>query len=209
MIAHEHAMHQTAIDVAATNDKEHRTMRRFFIGFLIIAAILVGGSAVASVAYQVGLSTAITTVAQTAPEGSIVTPVVPGGYPGYGYGYGHGWGWGGPGAGIFGLLGTLLVLFLVIALLRAAFFRGGRRGWGGGPGGGPGHWGGPGGWGRPDTGGGSPWERYAHDRFQTWHRESHEGPGQTGSGGATGSTGATPTDLGGTPGPTGPTDRGA
>ena len=188
-------------------------MRQFFIGLLIIAAILVGGSAVASVAYQAGLSTAITTVAQTAPEGSIVTPVVPGGYPGYGYGYGHGWGWGGPGAGVLGLLGTLLVIFLISALLRAAFFRGGRRGWGGpgwggGPGwaGGPGHRGGPAAWGPPGTAGGSPWERQAHDTFDTWHRESHSGPGSEGS---TGSTGPAPTDLVGTPGPNGPTDRGA
>lgn len=162
-------------------------MRNFFIGFLIVAALVAGGGLVANVAYQAGLSTAITTVAQTAPEGSIVTPVVPGAYPGYGYGYGYGHGWGGPGSGVFGFLGTLFVIFLIFGLLRLAFFRG--RGWGGPGRGGPGGWGGPSGRG------------HMHDTFESWHRESHEGPGSPSSTNPTNPTGQT--------GPTSPAERGA
>ena len=65
-----------------------------------------------------------------------------GGYPGYGYapayGYGYGWGWH-AGFGFFGFLATLFFLFIVFALIRAIFWRGGsgrRGGWG------PGGWGG-------------------------------------------------------------------
>lgn len=144
-------------------------MRQFFIGFLIVAAILVGGSVIANVAYQVGVQTAVTTVAATAPEGTVVTPVVPGGVPGYGYGYGYGpgWGWhGGPGSGIFGLLFGLFFLFLLFGLIRAAFGRG--RGWGG-PGGGG--WGGPGAWGNHERNGDRPRERQARDLHDSWHRE--------------------------------------
>ena len=34
-------------------------MRSFFIGFLLLAALLVGGSVVANVAYQAGVQTAV------------------------------------------------------------------------------------------------------------------------------------------------------
>lgn len=131
-------------------------MRNLFIGFLVIAAVLVGGVAIANTAYQAGLSTAITTAAANAPDGTVVTPVAPGAYP---YGYGHGWGWG-PGFGLFGLLGTLLFLFLIFALIRAAFWRGG-----------PGRWGGPGGWGGPN-GWGDQRSRF-RDGFDEWHRQAH------------------------------------
>ena len=169
-------------------------MRQFFIAFLILAAVVVGGSVVANVAYQAGLSTAITTVAATAPEGTVVTPVVPGGVPPYGYGYGPGWGWhGGPGFGIFGFLFGLFFLLLLFGLIRAAF--GGGRRWGGPGGWGPGGWGGPGGrgWGHGEHGehGEHPWERAARDRHEAWHREqrgeSSAGGGQAGTSGASGS----------------------
>jgi hypothetical protein len=137
-------------------------MRNLFIGLLIVAAIVVGGGFVAQAAYQAGLSTAITTAAANAPDGSVVTPVAPGAYPyGYGYGYGYGPGWG-HGFSIFGFLGTLLFIFLIIGLLRAAFWRG--RGWGGGGRG----WGGPGKWGDHD-----PRSRF-HETFEDWHRRAHE-----------------------------------
>ena len=128
-------------------------MRTFFIGFLILAAVLVGGSVVANVAYQAGVQTAVTTVAATAPEGTVVTPVAVPAY-GYGYGYGPGWGWHG-GFSFFGILFGLFILFLFFGLLRAAFGRG--RGWGGR--GGPGGWGyggGPGGWSGHDHNGERP-----------------------------------------------------
>jgi hypothetical protein len=165
---------------AADNTKESHVMRQLFIGFLILAAVVVGGSAIANVAYQAGVQTAVTTVAATAPEGTIVTPVAPAYGYGYGYGYGPGWGWhGGPGFGIFGFLIGLFFIFLFIGLLRAAFGRG--RGWGDGRGG----WGGPGGWG---PGGPRRWAEHegVKETFETLHRESHSGSG----GGASG-TGAT------------------
>ena len=177
-------------------------MRTFFIGFLILAAVLVGGSVVANVAYQAGVQTAVTTVAATAPEGTVVTPVVPAavpGYPYYGYGYGPGWGWHG-GFSIFGFLIGLFFLFLLFGLLRAAFGRG--RGWGG-PGGGWGYRGGPGGWSNHDHNGDRPWERQARELHDSWHREN---PGEPGGPGGSGGTGAaantTPTDRPSTGGST-------
>ena len=146
-------------------------MRNLFIGFLVVAALVVGGGVVANVAYQVGVTTAVNVAAANAPDGSVVTPVVPGAYP-YGYGYGPGWGHGGP--GIFGILVGLFFLFIFFGLIRAAFWRGGGgRGWGGG---------GPGGWG--EHGGRS---RF-HDTFEDWHRRAH---GES-AGSATGATGSNP-----------------
>jgi len=165
-------MHQVADAAAASASKElTHTMRNLFIGFLIVAAIVVGGGFIAQAAYQAGLSTAITTAAANAPDGTVVAPVAPGAYP-YGYGYGYG-----PGHGFstFGLLGTLLFIFLIIGLLRAAFGRG--RGWGGGSG----SWGGPGNWGDHDHRG-----RF-QQTFDDWHREAH---GQSGMSDAAGTSGA-------------------
>ena len=161
-------------------------MRRLFIGLLIVAAVVVGGGFIANTAYQAGLSTAITTAAANAPDGTVVTPVAPGpyGYP-YGYGYGPGWGWG-HGFSIFGFLGTLLVIFIIVGLLRAAFWRG--RGWGGG-GWGPGYgkWGGPGRWG--EHGEHDPRSRF-HQTFEDWHREAH------GESSSTGQSTTKPTEAG-------------
>jgi len=144
-------------------------MRNLFIGLLVVAAIVVGGGFIAQTAYQAGLSTAITTAAANAPDGTVVTPVAPGAYP-YGYGYGPGWGWG-HGFSIFGFLGTLLVIFLIIGLLRAVFWRG-RGGWGR-----HGYWGGPAGPGGSgesgDWAGHDPRGRF-HDAFQDWHRQAHD-----------------------------------
>ena len=141
-------------------------MRNLFIGLLVVVAVVVGGGFIAQTAYQAGLSTAITTAAANAPDGSVVTPVAPGTYPyGYGYGYGFGPGWG-HGFSIFGFLGTLLVIFLIFGLLRAAFWRG-RGGWGR-----YGYWGGSGG-----PGGLGKWEHDPrnrfHQTFEDWHREAH------------------------------------
>ncbi len=156
-------------------------MRQFFIAFLVIAALLVGGSIVASVAYQTGVQVAVNTAAASAPAGTVVTPVVPG--YGYGYGPGYGFGWHG-GPGIFGILFGIFILFLFIGLLRAAFGAG--RGWGG-PGGwgyrgGPGGPGGRGGWGNHEHDGDRPWERQARELHDSWHRDN---PGESGGGSAT------------------------
>ena len=128
-------------------------MRNLFIGFLVLAVVIIGGGIVASVAYQAGVSTAVTTVAADAPDGTVVTPVAP--YP---YPYGYGWGWGHGGFPFFGILAGLFLLFLLFALIRAATWRG--RGWNGGPGG-YGRW-------------GDHRSRF-HETFEEWHRQSHEG----------------------------------
>ena len=164
-------------------------MRQFFIGFLIVAALLVGGSVVANVAYQAGVQTAVTTVAASAPAGTVVTPVAPGVGPyGYGYGYGPGWGWHGGGFGIGGFLVGLFFLFIFFGLIRAAFGRG--RGWGG-HGGGWGYRGGPGGWSGHDQNGERPWETRAREVHDAWHRDQAGSGGTPPTGGSsTGASGA-------------------
>jgi len=128
-----------------------RSVARIFLAIVVIGAIV----GIGVMAYDAGVSTGL---AQT---GNVV--VSPGGYPvapyvGYGWGFGH---------GFFGFFGTLLFLFLVFALIRAAF--GGRRGWG------------PGGYGHGRGEGhgdwrGSPWESRAREIHDEWHK------GQAGSG---------------------------
>lgn len=56
---------------ATHKDKESIDMRRLFLGFLLIAAIAIGGGLIANTAHQAGLSTAITTVAASAPSAQI------------------------------------------------------------------------------------------------------------------------------------------
>ena len=139
-------------------------MRGFLIGLLVLIVVVVGGGAIASTAYQAGLSQAVTAVAQGAAgaAGTTGTTVV---VPAYGYGYGwHGFGWG---FGFFGFFGFLLVLFLVFGLIRAIAF-GGRGGWGRGWKGG-GRWDGPGDHRHP-------FESRAREVFTELHREAHEGP---------------------------------
>ena len=146
-------------------------MRGLFIGFLFIAGLVIGGAVVANVAYQVGVTTAVNVATASAPDGAVVTPVVPGAYP-YGYGYGYGPGWGHGGFGIFGILAGLFFLFLFFGLIRAAFWRGGGgRGWGG-----PGAWGGPGGPGGPGRWGEHDPRNRFHETFEDWHRQAHGEP---------------------------------
>jgi len=130
------------------------------IARLVLALVIIFGAVFLGVgAYNAGVSQGL------AQAGEVVAP---GGYPvgPYigGYGWGHGFGF-----GIFGFLGTLFFIFLIFALLRAAFgghrgrYWGGRGGWGG-PGG-PGSWGGP-----DDPRGRSPWEARAREVHDEWHR---------------------------------------
>jgi hypothetical protein len=126
-------------------------MPRILAAILLVAVLAIGGGLIATTAYQAGLSTAVTTASGSA---AVVAPVV---VPAYGYGYGwH------AGFGFFGFLGTLLFLFIVFALLRAIFWRGGpgRRGWG------------PGGYGGYGYGKG-PWESRSNEAFDEWHRRAH------------------------------------
>ena len=133
-------------------------MSRTIAAILLVAVLAIGGGLIATTAYQAGLNTAVTTA--VAGGATVVTPL-----PGAGYGYGYGYGWHpggfGFGLGFFGLLGTLLFVFLVIGLIRA-LFRGGhgrRGGWGPGGGGGP--------------GGGRFWEARFGESFDEWHRHAH------------------------------------
>ena len=137
---------------------------------VVLLVSLLGGVGVSI--YQAGF------VAGAASHGStVVAPIA--GY-GYGWGFGHGF-------GLFGFLGTLLVIFLVFGLLRAIFWRG-SRGWGRGPWGYGHHgWGGPGSAGGPESFRGSPWEERAREVHDDWHRRA--GGGEPPSGGS-GSPGA-------------------
>ena len=138
-------------------------MPRILAAILLVAVLAIGGGLIATTAYQAGLGTAITTA--TGSAGTAVAPVV---VPAYGYGYGPGWH---AGFGFFGFLGTLLFLFLVFALVRAIFWRGGpgrRSGWG------------PGGWGGYDGSGKGlgghdhgTWETRGNQAFDEWHRRAH------------------------------------
>jgi hypothetical protein len=138
-------------------------MRGFLIGVLVLIVVVVGGGAIATTAYQAGLSQAVT-VAQGA-AGSAATTGTTVVVPAYGYGYGwHGFG---GGFGFFGFFGFLLVAFLIFGLIRAIAF-GGRGGWGRGWKGG-GRWDGPGDHRHP-------FESRAREVFSELHREAHEGP---------------------------------
>jgi hypothetical protein len=135
-------------------------MPRILAAVLLVAVLAIGGGLIATTAYQAGLATAVT----AAGAAGAATPVV---IPAYGYGYGwH------AGFGFFGFLGTLLFLFIVFALVRAIFWRGGpgrRGGWGRG-------WGGSG-YGDVNGGGGRgnrPWESHANQAFEEWHRRAHD-----------------------------------
>jgi len=139
-------------------------MPRILAAILLVAVLAIGGGLIATTAYQAGLSTAVTTA--TGSAGTVVAPVV---VPAYGYGYGYGWH---AGFGLFGFLGALFFLFIVFALLRAIFWRGGpgrRGGWG------PGGYGGYG-YGKGPDGGGhghGPWESQASEAFDERHRRAH------------------------------------
>lgn len=138
-------------------------MGRAIAAIALVAVLLVGGGVIATTAYQAGLSTAVTTAVTDTGATVVTSPVIPAyGYPGYGYGHG----WGGPGFGFFGFLGTIVFLFLIFGLLRAAFGRG--RGWGG-----PGGPGGRGGWGGPGAHGYDRWQGRAKEVFDDFHKDAH------------------------------------
>ncbi len=134
----------------------------------ILLVIVLAGAAVGLgvTAFNAGVSTGL------AQSGQVV--VTPGAYPvgpyvGYGWGFGH---------GFFGFFGTLLFIFLVFALLRAAF--GGRRGWGPGGPGGYGAMGGGREW-RGRDWRGSPWESRAREIHDEWHKGQPDGEKPSGT----------------------------
>ena len=97
---------------------------------VLVLVIITGVAFLGIGAYNAGVSQGML------QSGQVV--VAPGGYPVGPYVGGWGYGWGpGFGSGFFGFLGTLFFIFLLFALIRAAFGHG--RSWGG-----RGGWGGPG-----------------------------------------------------------------
>ena len=138
-------------------------MSRAFATFLLIVVLVVGCGVIATAAYQAGVNNAVTT---TQNAGTVAaTPVVVPAY-GYGVGFWHPFGW------IFGFFASIFFLFIVFALVRAIFFRGGpgRRG----------------GWG---PGWGDGWDTPPRDRFDAWHQQAH------GNGGGNAPTTPSPTDT--------------
>ena len=159
-------------------------MKRVILG--IVAAVIVVAAlfGVGGMAYRMGIAQGAGYAALTQPRGD-VAPAPAEGVPNFGRGQGYAPGYPmpmQPGAyygngrcfgmlgrfnffgGLFHILGSLFVLFLVFALIRGLFFR--RMGWGwrGGPGG---MHGGPGGWrGHGEV---PPWA-------MEWHRKMHEQP---------------------------------
>jgi hypothetical protein len=118
-----------------------RTIFRVLAVLLLVAVAVGIGTAV----YNVGINTGLNEAAQQAIASG--EPLPAGAYH-YGYGpYWHG-AWG-SGFGFFGIFFWILGIFLVFALLRAAF---GWGRWGGGPGG-------------PYGG--------RRDMIEDWHREMH------------------------------------
>jgi len=126
------------------------------IARILLAVILIGGAiGIGVTSYNAGVTAGLVQSGQAVviPGG---VPVAPGAaYVGYGWGYGHGF-------SFFGFLGTLLVIFILIGLLRAAF-GGPRRGWG--PGGHRG-WGGE--WQR------DAWEQRVKETHDALHRDAVE-----------------------------------
>lgn len=119
---------------------------RFLAMLVLIGVVIAIGVGVYNAGVSSGLAQQGAAVASGAPA-----VVYPGPY------VGHGWGWGwGPGFGIFGIFFWILGIFLIFALIRAAFGFGrcgGRRGdWGNHHG----RYGGP------------------RDSFDDWHRKAHE-----------------------------------
>ena len=129
--------------------------RILFIVVLVGVAVGIGVTA-----YDAGLTTGL------AQSGHVV--VAPGGYAVAPY-VGYGWGFG-RGFGFFGFFGVLLFLFLIFALVRAAF--GGRRGWSGSH-----HHDERGGW------RGSPWESRAREVHDEWHRGPSDAADRPAAGG--------------------------
>jgi len=147
--------------------------------FRVLAAILL-------VVVTVGIAGAVFQAGYIAGAAGDVSAVAGG--PWYGW---HMFGWG-LGGGLFSFLGTLLFLFLVIGLVRAAFGGGPRDRWGHGP---------RHGWGSSDSSGREHfgrWQDQAREIHDEWHsRSAGEASGtgaDAGRGSTPGATSGTPTD---------------
>jgi hypothetical protein len=157
-----------------------RTLARVLLVIILVA----GAIGLGVTAYNAGVSAGL------AANGNVtINPAIPGAVGPY-VGYGYGYGWFGHGFGLFGFLGTLFFIFILFALIRAAFGAG--RGWG--RYGGYGRWGGPARWADPDHDHGDqlrndPWTARVREVHDELHREGGA-PGDA-SGGSAGRPGGT------------------
>ncbi len=127
---------------------------RMVIGILLVAAVAAAVAGVGAQIYHLGVAQGIAQAGKlpSPAPGAGPDPAYP--YPFYPYGGPfHGFGF-----GLFGLLWTVLLIFLLLAIARRAFWGWGGRRWGGcqGRGGAP-HW------------------------FEEWHRQAHEPKGTGGT----------------------------
>ena len=136
--------------------------RRLVLGILVVILLVVGAVAVGGYAYNIGVSQGLASSGKLVvpPGGGVVAPY----YFGAPYFY-HPFGFG---FGFLGCLFPLLGFFLIFALIRGLFWRGG---WGGG-------WGGRRGWGGPGGQGYGPGGQNVPPMFDEWHRRAHGGPEQ-------------------------------
>lgn len=120
---------------------------RIVLAILVALAIAAAGAGVASYSYSLGVAQGL------AQSGKLPAP---GPYPGYAYPYPYWYGppFHGP-LGFFGILWTVLLVFLVITLLRGIFWRGRS-------------------WRHVGDRGVPPW-------FEEWHRRAHEPRGGAGT----------------------------
>jgi hypothetical protein len=126
---------------------------RIVVGVLIVLALIGGGWAIASQSYRAGYVQGLAQGPTPSAPGEQPAPAPGPGfrpYPMWGYPY-HG---PGPFFGFFGLLWTVLIIFLIFSLIRGLFWRHGWSAYG------------PGGKGVPAM-------------FEEWHRRAHEGGGRT------------------------------
>ena len=137
---------------------------RIVVGVLVVLAVMAGAAGILSYTYHAGVAEGLAHGPAPAVPGS------PGGVAPYPMGP-YGYGWHGPfgvapfGFGFFGLLWPIVWIVLLVALFRAAFWRG-RGPWMRGPGC-AGH---PGG----GSGGVPAW-------LEEWHRRTHEAKAETGT----------------------------
>jgi hypothetical protein len=118
------------------------------LAMILFVAVLAGiGIGVYNAGVNEGLAQAAIAAQAAGDDPAVVIPP-------YAGPYGYGYGWHGGGFGFFGILFGILVLFLLLGLIRAAF------GWGrwNGVGRGPGGWGGGG----------------REERIAEYHRELHK-----------------------------------
>ena len=143
------------------------------IGFLLLAALIVGGGTMAYKAGEaqgISQAPAVATAISQAAENGQAAPIPPMMY-GYGLPYGYGYGMHGYGHhfGFFpfgAICGSIFYLFLILGLMKMIFFRGmWHSGW-------EGHKHGP--WGEH-------WEGGLPPMFNEWHKRAHgEEPAENG-----------------------------